>query len=110
MASAYFLRKQFEEVLVYLNSIKVTDFKSHNILARSHYPHPFHLVLQTFFLQDDIFNFNYGQALLMNENYEEAEKSLLNVSSHTLISSLTYCLFLARACELAVLFSVSELR
>ncbi|KAI1720726.1 tetratricopeptide repeat domain-containing protein [Ditylenchus destructor] len=73
MASAYFIRRQFEEVLVYLNSIK------------------------SFFLQDDVFNFNYGQAHLISENYEEAEKSLLAVSSHTIVSSLSYCMNLCRA-------------
>lgn len=37
MASSYFLYGQFEEVLVYLNSIK------------------------SFFVNDDTFNYNYGQ-------------------------------------------------
>ena len=41
MASSYFLYGQFEEVLVYLNSIK------------------------SFFVNDDTFNFNYGQVFIL---------------------------------------------
>ncbi|VDM41756.1 unnamed protein product [Toxocara canis] len=56
MASAYFLMKQFEEVLVYLNSIK------------------------SYFYNDDTFNFNIGQAFLACGNAAEAETSLLSVA------------------------------
>uniref|UniRef100_A0A914C3E8 Intraflagellar transport protein 56 n=1 Tax=Acrobeloides nanus TaxID=290746 RepID=A0A914C3E8_9BILA len=73
MASAYFLWRQFEDVLVYLSSIKA------------------------YFPNDDVFNFNYGQTLLFCENYEEAEATLLLVTGHQITSLLTYQLCLLRA-------------
>ncbi|CAJ0585457.1 unnamed protein product, partial [Mesorhabditis spiculigera] len=53
MAACFFLQKQWDEVIVYLNSIK------------------------QYFLSDDAFFLNYAQALLMMGNYVEAE-SMLN--------------------------------
>uniref|UniRef100_A0A915M9R1 Intraflagellar transport protein 56 n=1 Tax=Meloidogyne javanica TaxID=6303 RepID=A0A915M9R1_MELJA len=73
MASAHFLRKQFDEVLVYLDSIR------------------------TFFSNDEIFNFNYGQTQLMLDNFVEAEKILKQINGHQTTSTLIYCLCLARA-------------
>uniref|UniRef100_A0A914I0P0 Intraflagellar transport protein 56 n=1 Tax=Globodera rostochiensis TaxID=31243 RepID=A0A914I0P0_GLORO len=73
MASAYFLRQQYEEVLVYLDSIK------------------------TFFANDDTFNFNYGQTQLLCENFAEAQDALRLITGHNLISNLTHCLCIARA-------------
>ena len=37
-----------------------------------------------------IVNFNYGQAQLMEGNYEEAEKTLRSVKNHLLTSELSY--------------------
>uniref|UniRef100_A0A0M3I4P8 Intraflagellar transport protein 56 n=1 Tax=Ascaris lumbricoides TaxID=6252 RepID=A0A0M3I4P8_ASCLU len=73
MASAYFLMKQFEEVLVYLNSIK------------------------SYFYNDDTFNFNIGQALLACGNAIEAETSLLLVADAQLKKQLPWILCLIRA-------------
>lgn len=50
MASCYFLLKQFEDVLIYFNSIK------------------------SYFYNDDAFNFNYAQAKAAVGNYKEAEE------------------------------------
>ncbi|VDN02069.1 unnamed protein product [Thelazia callipaeda] len=73
MASSYFLTNQFDEVLVYLNSIK------------------------TYLCSDDIFNFNSGQALLAVGDSSEAEASLLLVANEQLKKIPTYFLSLARA-------------
>lgn len=51
MASFYFLAGQFEEVLVYLNSIK------------------------SFFVNDDTFNFNYAQVSVFYHNIEAKSES-----------------------------------
>ncbi|VDM15371.1 unnamed protein product [Wuchereria bancrofti] len=74
MASSYFLSNQFDEVLVYLDSIK------------------------TYFHDDDTFNFNIGQALLACGNSLKAEASLLLVVDEELRLKPTYFLSLARAC------------
>ena len=50
MASCFFLLKQFEDVLIYFNSIK------------------------SYFYNDDSFNFNYAQAKAANGNFKEAEE------------------------------------
>ena len=55
MASCYFLLKQWDDVLMYLSSIKA------------------------YFINDDAFNFNYGQALAKKGKWEEAEEALLQV-------------------------------
>lgn len=51
MASCFFLLKQFEDVLVYLKSIK------------------------TYLATDDDFNWNYGIACASNEEWAEAEEA-----------------------------------
>ncbi|XP_059496769.1 intraflagellar transport protein 56 isoform X2 [Stegostoma tigrinum] len=50
MASCFFLLKQFEDVLIYLNSVK------------------------SYFYNDDLFNFNYAQAKAAVGNFKEAEE------------------------------------
>ncbi|XP_061377263.1 intraflagellar transport protein 56 isoform X2 [Danaus plexippus] len=72
MASSYFLAGQFEEVLVYLNSIK------------------------SFFVNDDTFNFNYGQAKVATGFYREAEESLLAIQDENIRNSFTYLACLCR--------------
>ncbi|XP_072932176.1 intraflagellar transport protein 56 isoform X2 [Epargyreus clarus] len=72
MASSYFLAGQFEEVLVYLNSIK------------------------SFFVNDDTFNFNYAQAKVATGFYREAEEVLLSVQEESVRSSFTFLACLAR--------------
>ncbi|VDK74060.1 unnamed protein product [Onchocerca ochengi] len=73
MASSYFLNNQFDEVLVYLNSIK------------------------TYFHDDDTFNFNIGQALLACNKSAEAEANLLLIVDEELRNKPAYFLSLARA-------------
>ncbi|XP_041978697.1 intraflagellar transport protein 56 isoform X2 [Aricia agestis] len=72
MASSYFLASQFDEVLVYLNSIK------------------------SFFINDDTFNFNYAQAKVATGLYREAEESLLGVRDEAITGSFTYLACLCR--------------
>ncbi|XP_038212035.1 intraflagellar transport protein 56 [Zerene cesonia] len=72
MASSYFLAGQFEEVLVYLNSIK------------------------SFFVNDDTFNFNYAQAKVGTGFYREAEECLLQIQDENIRSSFTYLACLCR--------------
>ncbi|XP_004921964.1 intraflagellar transport protein 56 isoform X2 [Bombyx mori] len=72
MASSYFLAGHFEEVLVYLNSIK------------------------SFFVNDDTFNFNYAQAKVATGFYREAEECLLAIQDENMRSSFTYLACLCR--------------
>ncbi|XP_050670755.1 intraflagellar transport protein 56 isoform X1 [Leptidea sinapis] len=72
MASSYFLAGQFEEVLVYLNSIK------------------------SFFVNDDTFNFNYAQAKVATGFYREAEESLHLIQDDEIRSSFTFLSCLCR--------------
>ncbi|XP_045535742.1 intraflagellar transport protein 56 [Papilio machaon] len=72
MASSYFLAGQFEEVLVYLNSIK------------------------SFFVNDDTFNFNYAQAKAATGFYREAQECLLAIQDEEIRSSFTFLSFLCR--------------
>ncbi|XP_015110497.1 intraflagellar transport protein 56 isoform X2 [Diachasma alloeum] len=73
MAACFFLRRQFEEVLVYLNSIK------------------------TYFSNDDSFNFNYAQAQTASGYFKEAEEAFLMIrneryrNDYVCISLLAYC-------------------
>ena len=53
MASCFFILKQFDDVLVYLRSIR------------------------PYFLNDDDFNWNFGIACAAAQEYKEAEEALL---------------------------------
>ncbi|XP_013422208.1 intraflagellar transport protein 56 isoform X1 [Lingula anatina] len=74
MASCFFLLKQFEDVLIYLNSIK------------------------SYFYNDDMFNFNYAQAKAASPvcNYKEAEEVFLLIQSEKIKNDYTYLSWLAR--------------
>eukprot|EP00043_Microstomoeca_roanoka_P001450 m.32785 g.32785 ORF g.32785 m.32785 type:complete len:557 (-) comp10821_c0_seq1:150-1820(-) len=72
MASCFFLLKQFDDVLVYLNSIK------------------------TYFYNDDVFNFNFAQALAAEGKWREAEETFLLVQSEAYKNEYTYLSWLAR--------------
>lgn len=72
MASCYFLLKQFDDVLIYLNSIK------------------------SYFYNEDSFNFNFMQAKAATGNYKEAEEIALMVQSEKLKSDYVYLGWLAR--------------
>ncbi|WAQ97606.1 IFT56-like protein [Mya arenaria] len=72
MASCFFLLKQFEDVLIYLNSIK------------------------SYFYNDDTFNFNYAQAKAAVGNFKEAEEVALLIQSDKIKNDYTYLSWLAR--------------
>ena len=75
MAACYFLHKRFDDVLVYLSSIKVClFFCTLNV--------EIFVVRQTYFYNDDSFNFNYAQAKAHEEKWKEAEEVI-----HSFISS-----------------------
>jgi len=57
MASCFFLLKQFDDVLVYLKSIR------------------------NFFQSDDDFNWNYGIACASAGDYKEAEEAMLLIQN-----------------------------
>ena len=78
MASYFFLVRQFEEVVLYLSSIK------------------------SYFYNDDTFNFNYGQAKMMAHNYREAEEALLLVEGERTKNDLVYICSLIRCCKCLV--------
>lgn len=70
MASFFYLRGEFENVMVYLSSIKVKFSHTHTYIL------PFTLcaLLQGFFFNDDNFNFNYAQAKAALGHFIEAEE------------------------------------
>lgn len=72
MAAAYFLSGQFEEVLVYLSSIK------------------------SYFHSDDTYNFNYAQAKVACEQFKEAEETFLLVQDPKLQNDYVFISNLAR--------------
>lgn len=76
MASCFFLLKQFEDVLLYLSSIK------------------------SYFYNDDHFNFNYAQAKIATGNYKEAMELLTNISSPAVRSEPVFAACLIRSCKL----------
>ncbi|XP_057587673.1 intraflagellar transport protein 56 isoform X4 [Hippopotamus amphibius kiboko] len=72
MASCFFLLKQFDDVLIYLNSFK------------------------SYFCNDDIFNFNYAQAKAATGNTSEGEEVFLLIQSEKMKNDYIYLSWLAR--------------
>ncbi|PNF26920.1 Intraflagellar transport protein 56 [Cryptotermes secundus] len=72
MASCFFLLRQFEDVLLYLSSIK------------------------SYFFNDDSFNFNFAQAQAAKGNYKEAEETFLMIQNDRLKNDYVYISHLAR--------------
>ncbi|TRY55617.1 hypothetical protein DNTS_021497 [Danionella cerebrum] len=72
MASCFFLLKQFEDVLIYLNSVK------------------------SYFYNDDTFSFNYAQAKAALGNYREAEEVFLLIQNEKIKTDYVYQSWLAR--------------
>eukprot|EP00928_Gymnodinium_smaydae_P054136 TRINITY_DN37960_c0_g1_i1.p1 TRINITY_DN37960_c0_g1~~TRINITY_DN37960_c0_g1_i1.p1 ORF type:complete len:596 (+),score=172.12 TRINITY_DN37960_c0_g1_i1:108-1790(+) len=72
MASCFFLLRQFEDVLVYLKSIK------------------------PYFTNDDDFNWNYGIACASAGDYKEAKDALLQVQNEKYRAEFCYLSWLAR--------------
>ncbi|XP_034180372.1 tetratricopeptide repeat domain 26 isoform X4 [Osmia lignaria lignaria] len=83
MASCFFLYRQFEDVLVYLSSIK------------------------TYFSNEDNFNFNYAQARAAAGYFKEAEEAFQNVrnerykNDYIYISLLAHCYIMNKKPQLA---------
>lgn len=79
MASCFFLLRQFEDVLIYLNSIKVNAPNKASSICSIGTGGPrlitgTFLLLQSYFYNDDAFNFNYAQAKAALGSYQEAEE------------------------------------
>uniref|UniRef100_A0A8D3B409 Intraflagellar transport protein 56 n=1 Tax=Scophthalmus maximus TaxID=52904 RepID=A0A8D3B409_SCOMX len=72
MASCFFLLRQFEDVLIYLNSVK------------------------GYFYNDDTFNFNFAQAKAALGHYKEAEEVFLLIQSEKMKNDYVYLSWLAR--------------
>ncbi|XP_007439728.1 intraflagellar transport protein 56-like, partial [Python bivittatus] len=72
MASCFFLLRQFDDVLIYLNSVK------------------------SYFYNDDTFNFNYAQAKAATGNTSEAEEVFLLIQSEKIKNDFVYLSWLAR--------------
>jgi len=72
MASCYFLLNQWDDVMLYLSSIK------------------------PYFLSEDSFNFNFGQALSKKGKWPEAEEALLAVRDEKITSDFVYVSWLTR--------------
>jgi len=72
MASCYMLLKQWDDVLLYLQSIKA------------------------YFMNDDTFNFNYGQVLGKKGKWEEAEEAFLQIRSEKILSDFTFISWLTK--------------
>jgi len=72
MASCYFLMRQFEDVNIYLNSVKA------------------------YMYNDDDFNYNHGIALAATRNYKAAEEALLLIHNETYKAEYVYISWLAR--------------
>jgi len=72
MASCFFLLKQFEDVLIYLKSIK------------------------TYFYNDDDFNWNYGIAKAATGEYKEGEENLLLIQNDKYRQDPCFLSWLAR--------------
>ena len=72
MASCFFILKQFDDVLVYLNSI------------------------ESYFINDDDFNWNFGVALAAAGDYGKAEEALLQIASDQYRSDYAYLSWLSR--------------
>lgn len=96
MSSCFFLLKQFEDVLIYLNSIKASinivcimkmvqciliaiKVLRKNWLLKVRVPvcnvfMAMSICLQSYFYNDDSFNFNYAQAKAAVGNFKESEE------------------------------------
>ncbi len=72
MASCFFLLKQFDDVNIYMKSIK------------------------TYMANDDAFNWNHGIALAATKQYKEAEEALLQVQNESFRHEYCYLSWLSR--------------
>ena len=59
------------------------------------------ITIQSYFYNDDTFNFNFAQASAATGNFSEAEETFLLIQSDRIKSDYVYISWLARCCELA---------
>lgn len=83
MASCFFLMKKFDDVLLYLSSIK------------------------SFFYNDDAFNFNYGQAKAASGQFLDAKKALSLITSKKILSDPVYISWMIRCREFEKIYVFS---
>ena len=57
------------------------------------------LLVQSYYFNDDVFNFNYAQAKAATGSYSEAEEVFLLISSEIIRNDYIYQSWLARCCE-----------
>ncbi len=72
MASCFYLMRQFEDVNIYLNSIKA------------------------YMYSDDDFNYNFGISLAATRNYKGGEEAILQVKNEKYKTEFSYISWLAR--------------
>ena len=120
MASCFFLLRQFEDVLIYLNSIKArtrTRTRSKRTssnymctyISTIHYTCPMFVCAQSYFFSDDVFNLNYAQAKASVGQYHEAEECFLLVQSERLRRTYVFISWLARCCAHTIRCSTLQL-
>jgi len=89
MASCFFLLKQFDDVNIYLNSVKVCRSE-----ARAGATPALVLIcclFQAYMYNDDDFNWNYGIAQAAIGNFKEAEETLLLVTNEAYHQECVAC-------------------
>ena len=64
---------------------------------------------QSYFFNDDVFNFNYAQAKASTGNFQEAEEVFLLINSEKIKNDYVYLSWLARCCECLSLSLLSSL-
>lgn len=89
MAAAFFLAGQFEEVLVYLTSIK--SYLHAGLFTFGNYS----TTINTF-VSDDTFNFNFAQAKTACNQFKEAEETFLLIQDTKIKNDYIYISNLAR--------------
>ena len=55
-------------------------------------------IAQTYFYNEDAFNFNYGQCMGMLEKWKDAEEALLLVQADAIKRDYVYLSWLCRSC------------
>ena len=105
MASCFYLLQQFEDVIVYLNSIKVCSELVQCGHCYKFLPSPSSFLNQSYFFNVDSFNYNFAQAKAVTGSYQEAEEIFLLINSEKIKNDYIYISWLARCCESTIILS-----